>query len=267
MHLPPASAPVLGDRKRLIQVVANLLGNAVKYTPEEGKIVLRLQVNEDEISLKVIDDGIGMTDETVASIFDLFVQAERTPDRSQGGLGLGLALVKNLVSAHGGTVNAQSAGLGQGSTFEIRLPRLAVQPVPETNEKTPVVHADSAAEPLRILIVDDNIDAANILEMFLSLSGHKVSVEYLAADAIENAMNNAPQVCLLDIGLPDMDGYELALQLRTLPQTAESMLIALTGYSQEKDREKSLASGFDHHFVKPIDTSKLAQLLKQVSET
>lgn len=265
VHLPPDPAPVLGDRERLIQAVANLLGNACKYTPEDGSIVIRLQVSEDEVMLSVEDNGIGMTEETVKGVFDLFVQAERTPDRSQGGLGLGLALAKNLVNAHAGTVHAVSAGLGQGSTFMIRLPRLHVPDVPPYEMAAAGLPITATGHSLRLLIVDDNADAANMLEMFLSAAGYQVRAEYSAAKAVETAKNFSPQVCLLDIGLPDMDGHELAIQLRALPQTTKSLIIAVTGYGQERDKEKSLASGFDHHFVKPIDTARLLHLLGQVS--
>ena len=265
LHLPPEPTLVSGDRKRLVQVIANLVGNAAKYTPEGGNITLHLQVEGDEVVLAISDNGVGMTPETASSVFDLFVQAERTPDRSQGGLGLGLALVKNLVAAHHGTVHARSEGLGKGSTFTVRWPRLKSQPsFPAASGNIKGVVAQ-AAQALRILVVDDNVDAANLLQMFLEATGHAVRAEYKAIEAIECARRISPQVCLLDIGLPDMDGHELARHLRAMPETADAVLIAVTGYCQDHDREKSIAAGFDHHFVKPVDTAELTHLLRQIA--
>lgn len=265
LHLPPSSAPVLGDRKRLIQVVTNMLGNASKYTPEGGNIVVRLQIETDQVVLDISDNGIGMTSDTASRVFELFAQAERTPDRSQGGLGLGLALVKNLVAAHEGSVQAASLGLGTGSRFTVRLPLLKSATILPVSQWNRIDRREAPIQPLRIMVVDDNIDAANMLEMFLSASGHDVSVEYMAAKAIESARRLSPQVCLLDIGLPDMDGHELARQLRTIPETAGALLIAVTGYSQELDKEKSAAAGFDYHFVKPVNTAQLADVLRQMA--
>lgn len=266
LHMPPGPAPVQGDRKRLIQIVANIVGNASKYTPEEGNIAVRLQAHADEVVLIISDNGIGMEPELAARVFELFAQAERTPDRSQGGLGLGLALVKNLVASHGGSVHAHSKGLGEGSTFTVRLPRLVTQIYASAAAGQAMAQRPGAEQrqPLRILVVDDNIDAANMLEMFLDTGGHAVSVEYLACAAIERARSISPQVCFLDIGLPDMDGYELARQLRSMPETAQAVLIALTGYTQGQDKEKSLAAGFDHHFVKPVDAAQLVNVLSRI---
>jgi signal transduction histidine kinase/CheY-like chemotaxis protein len=266
LQLPPESALVLGDRKRLIQVVANLLSNASKYTAENGNIVLGLQVRADTIVLDISDDGIGISPEMVTQVFDLFAQAERTPDRSLGGLGLGLALVKSLVSSHGGSVHANSKGLGEGSTFTIHLPRLASQSgvlAPAASTMT----ASIAANPLRIMVVDDNRDVANTLRMFLHAIGHDVSVDYEATSAIKRAKRMSPQVCMLDIGLPDIDGNALARQLRAMPETEGAVLIAVTGYNQEQEKVKSMAAGFDYHFVKPLDTAKLLSLLAEIAAT
>jgi CheY-like chemotaxis protein len=254
---------VEGDYKRLVQVVSNLLTNAAKYTPEGGNIVVRLQVHPAEVLVEVSDNGIGMAPEMLSHVFDLFAQAKRTSDRSQGGLGLGLALVKNLVESHGGSVLAGSEGIGRGSTFTVRLPRLSSKPVSTPHAGTVSgKRIDYPGSPLRVLIVDDNADAANVLQMLLSTTGHEVRIEYTAASAIERARQFAPQVCLLDIGLPDMDGKDLARRLRSMPETADAMLIAATGYGQEQDRKDTIAAGFDHHFVKPVDTAKLLALLK-----
>jgi signal transduction histidine kinase/CheY-like chemotaxis protein len=266
LHLPQEPAFVVGDSKRLVQVVTNLLSNAIKYTPKDGYIAARIDMDRDDVTLLVSDDGIGMMPQTVSQVFELFTQAERTSDRSQGGLGLGLALVKSLVMSHGGTVQAASDGLGMGSTFTVRLPR-SQRSTHLAGEHLSEPAASKQQQPLRMLVVDDNVDAANTLEMLLSATGHDVSVEYTAASAIACAQKIRPQVCLLDIGLPDMDGNQLAGQLRATPETASSVLIAVTGYGQEKEREKSLMSGFDYHFVKPIDTAKLLALLAQVPHT
>ncbi len=258
LDLPPALAPVKGDHKRLVQVVANLLNNANKYTPEGGHIELRLLEEGDDYLLSVRDDGIGMEPQLVARVFDLFTQAERTPDRSQGGLGLGLALAKSLVELHGGTLQAASAGLGQGSIFTVRLPRHsqeAALPVAQTSG-----HAQ-AIKPLKVLLVDDNLDAVHTLQLFLAAGGHRVEIAYCAADAVDLARVFAPEVCLLDIGLPDFDGNELARRLRRLPQATHATLIAMTGYGRQQDRDAAMAAGFDHYMVKPVNTVELSSLL------
>jgi signal transduction histidine kinase/CheY-like chemotaxis protein len=265
LHLPPGAAPVLGDRKRLVQVIVNVFNNAAKYTPEGGNISVRLQVLRDQVILDVADDGIGMSPELIAQVFNLFAQAERTSDRSQGGLGLGLALVKSLVESHGGSVHADSAGEGRGSRFTIRLSRLNSDLTVKQDADAIDALLPQPAQSLRIMVVDDNADAANTLEMFLHVAGHQVAVEYAAVQAISKARSMCPQVCLLDIGLPDMDGFELARRLRAMPETASSLLIAITGYSQEQDRKKAIEAGFDYHLVKPIDTPQLLSLLQEIS--
>ncbi|HYD82200.1 MAG TPA: ATP-binding protein [Paucimonas sp.] len=264
LQLPQESAGVLGDQKRLVQVIANLLNNSAKYTPDGGHIVLRLEVWAQEVVLTVTDNGIGMEPDLVLRVFDLFAQAERTSDRSQGGLGLGLALVKSLATLHGGSVQAYSKGLGAGSTFTVRLPRLVTLPPRVVPQEDEAPRRPAYAKALRVMVVDDNIDAARTLEMFLHAAGHEVFVEHRASSALECARVEAPSVCLLDIGLPDIDGNELASRLRAIPETAGAVLIAVTGYGQEQDREKSYAAGFDYHFVKPVDTAKLAALLAEI---
>ena len=265
VDVPPAPAYVKGDHKRLVQVCANLLNNATKYTPEGGTIQLRLEADGNDYVLTVADDGIGMEPALVERVFDLFTQAERTPDRSQGGLGLGLALVKSLVELHGGEVRAYSPGLGKGSTFTVRLPRhtqdVVLAPAPVVGE-----HHEEGGVPLRILLVDDNVDAVHTLQLFLRSGGHRVEVAYSATDALELAKTFAPEVCLLDIGLPDFDGNELARRLRVLPQAAGATLIAMTGYGRQQDRDASMAAGFDHYLVKPVNTTQLADILAAAAE-
>jgi signal transduction histidine kinase len=263
VDVPPAAARVLGDEKRLVQVIANLLANAAKYTPERGKISLQMTLERNEVVLAVRDNGIGMEEELLGRVFELFAQAERTSDRSQGGLGLGLALVRSLVELHGGQVSAHSAGVGKGSEFIVRLPRISDQPAfPATPEALPERPANAHA--LRIMVVDDNKDAAQTLAILLEASGHTVFVEFESPVALNRARAIRPSVCLLDIGLPEMDGNELARRLRSQPETARAVLIAISGYGQKQDKETAIAAGFDHYFVKPVDTRKLLAVLGQV---
>jgi CheY-like chemotaxis protein len=211
------------------------------------------------VLLGVIDNGIGMRHETAERVFDLFAQAERTPDRSAGGLGLGLALVKSLVELHGGTVTAFSAGLGSGSAFTVSLPLAGAQ----GDERAVAAPAggSTAAGPARITVVDDNADAAEMLGLLLEASGHEVTVERNARRALSASKHNPADIYLLDIGLPEIDGYQLARALKAQPETEASVLIAVTGYGQESDRAQALAAGFSHHLVKPVHPEKLLDLL------
>jgi signal transduction histidine kinase len=258
LALPPGRAQVCGDSTRLVQIVTNLLNNASKYTPEGGTIALELTQDAAMVQIRVRDDGIGIDAALLPHVFDLFIQGERSAHRTQGGLGLGLALVKSLVERHGGSVSAASAGHGAGSEFIIRLPRAhgdaPVLPVPRQA-------GAGSAGLLEILIVDDNADAADTLSLFLGTVGHQLRVAYDGQSALELAAAAAPHVLLLDIGLPDIDGYELARRLRAMPQTAHATLIALTGYGQPEDRERAIGAGFDHHLTKPVDAAALVRLL------
>lgn len=265
VHMPPEPIWVQGDRTRLVQIIANLLNNAAKYTPDGGEIELRLEAEGSRVECRVRDNGIGISADLLPHVFELFAQGQRSPDRSQGGLGLGLALVNSLVELHGGSIAAYSEGAGCGSEFTVSLPRLLAHPearADSVKEKPP--YMQPANKALRIMIVDDNADAANSLALLLQAQGHQVAVEYSAQDALERARLEAPEVLLLDIGLPDMDGNALARQMRTLPQTASATLIALTGYGQEKDRIRSKEAGFDHHLVKPADSTVLKDLLARI---
>jgi PAS domain S-box-containing protein len=265
LHLPPEMAKVNGDKKRLIQVVANILNNAAKYTPEGGNIVLSVEVHAAHVVIKVEDNGIGMEASLVARAFNLFTQAERTPDRSSGGLGLGLALVKSLTELHGGWVSCESQGLGKGSTFSVYLPR-QVESKGEPDRLHDGQTTEQEAAPLRILVVDDNEDAAAMIAMLLDALGHHVMVEHSSRKALERARQDAPQVCVLDIGLPEMDGIELAKRLRAQSETANALLIAVTGYGQDQDRQQTRAAGFDHHLVKPADIKQLSAILADIKK-
>jgi PAS domain S-box-containing protein len=267
VHTPPETAFVLGDQKRLVQVLTNLLNNAAKYTPDGGSIVLNMEVDEDHVRMTVADDGIGMAPEFVQHAFELFAQGERSSDRSQGGLGIGLALVKSLMELHGGSITAHSEGAGKGSRFTVCLPHLKVQPGASRFEpEQGAVSAEAATEALKVMVVDDNADAAEMLGMFVEALGHQVFIEHGSGKALERARAEMPDVCLLDIGLPDMDGNELARRLRAQPETAGAVLVAVTGYGQERERNNALGAGFDHHFVKPLDTAKLADLLNEIAD-
>jgi signal transduction histidine kinase/ActR/RegA family two-component response regulator len=260
IDLPPEPARVLGDRIRLVQILTNLLNNAAKYTPDGGKIALQVDVSGSDVQLLVRDNGIGIAPALQKYVFDLFSQAERTADRVQGGLGLGLALVKSLAELHGGCVACHSEGLGKGSCFTVRLPRL-VQPAGAEDRSQSTISVAGPASRRRILIVDDNADAARMLAMLLEALGHDVMIEFSAEQGLERACAEAPDACVLDIGMPVMDGHALARRLRSQPETRHAMLIAITGYGQEQDLKKALAAGFDHHFVKPVDTAKFLAVI------
>jgi PAS domain S-box-containing protein len=260
LHLPSDAARVSGDRKRLVQSFANILGNAARYTPDGGRIDLHLRLAPERVEVEVRDNGIGMTPELTVRAFELFTQAERSADRSQGGLGIGLALVKSLVELHDGTVSAYSDGPGRGSRFTVALPRLH-----EEGEDAPhalvAARAVAQGEALDVLIVDDNVDAAQILAMYIGAVGHRATVWHSPGKALAHAAAHRPDVCVLDIGLPEFDGHELARRLRALPGMADVPLVAVSGYGQARDRDRALAAGFDRHFVKPVMAADILSVL------
>ena len=255
---------VHGDKKRLVQIMANLLANAAKYTHGHGKIALKLDVHDDRVEVTVEDNGIGMEEEFIPHVFDLFAQAERSSDRTSGGLGLGLALVKSLIELHHGKVTCMSRGLGKGSEFSICLPKIDKKKELIERRERPRMDIP-AAQALKIMVVDDNVDAAAMLAMLLELAGHQVIVANTASDALHRSKADVPNVFVLDIGLPDFDGNKLARYLRNQSETADAVLIALTGYGMQEDHEKSIGAGFDHHLVKPVDTEKLEMILAKVN--
>ena len=262
LSLPTQAIWLHADAARLEQVVVNLLTNAAKYTDQGGHIWLTLQQEGEEAVLRVRDTGVGIAPEILPRIFDLFTQAEQSLDRSQGGLGIGLALVQRLVEMHGGTVEASSA-LGQGSEFVVRLP---VVPPPEPQPSLPPTEKAQPTKPsLRVLVVDDNVDTVTTLALLVQESGHDVRTAYDGTAVLEAALDYRPNVVLLDIGLPGLNGFEVAKRLRQQPALQNAVLVAMTGYGRESDRQRSQEAGFDHHLVKPGDFGKVLQILATVS--
>jgi PAS domain S-box-containing protein len=254
------AAPLLtvnADKVRLTQCVSNLLINAAKYTDPGGRIDIRTFTEAQETVIEVHDDGIGMSAELLPRVFELFVQNDASLDRSQGGLGLGLSICKQLIEMHGGRMAAVSAGVGQGSTFTIRLP--TEQPVPAPDVERPAREVSTR----RVLIVDDNQDAADSMAMLLGSGGHEVRAVYGAEDALTEAVSFAPDVVLLDIGLPHVDGYEVARRLRAAAVSAK--LVALSGYGRPEDQRQSAAAGFDAHLLKPVDLQAIEEILARTS--
>ncbi|RSZ57730.1 hybrid sensor histidine kinase/response regulator [Massilia atriviolacea] len=253
--LPAHEVWLSGDHVRLGQIVGNLLHNAFKFTPPGGIVKLSAEVAGQEIVIRVADNGIGIAANKLDVIFDLFAQDGFTPDRVQDGLGIGLSLVRTLVTLHHGTVSASSAGVDQGSVFEVRLP---IDAIGSGDAGAQAAGADAAAT--RILVVDDNVDAADMLAELLGIGGHDVKVAYNGQQALERAAQFRPAYVFLDIGLPDMSGYQVAAKMRELPGMDDALLVALTGYGQARDREQAMEAGFDDHIVKPIDFAKVTSL-------
>jgi PAS domain S-box-containing protein len=263
VDVPASPVELMGDPTRLAQAVGNLLNNAAKYTPPGGHIALRVRQDESFAVIEVDDDGVGIPQGMLENIFSLFTQVGKTIERSQGGLGIGLYLVRSLVGLHGGTVTATSAGAGQGSRFTVRLPCLPQQ-APAQVPTAPLRHV---AEPagLKVLLVDDNVDAAETLGIVLEMAGSQVRTVHDGPSVLPAAREFDPDVVLLDIGLPGMNGYEVAAQLRQQPRFRHTLLVAITGWGGEQDRRRAQEAGFDHHLTKPVDFNALEPLLKPPS--
>jgi CheY-like chemotaxis protein len=257
VSLPTETLMADGDPVRLEQITTNLLTNAAKYTSPGGRIEIALRREGERAVLSVRDNGMGVSPDLLPRIFDLFAQGERALDRSEGGLGVGLSVVKRLVEMHGGTITARSSGSGAGSEFVVRLPALASVP---QERRVPAVVAGNRAHA-RVLIVEDNPDASDALHMLLELLGHKVRVVRDGPAALEAVRANIPDVALVDIGLPGMDGYEVARRARPLASPGQMTLIALTGYGRDEDKARALEAGFDYHLTKPVDVDALRTLL------
>jgi signal transduction histidine kinase/ActR/RegA family two-component response regulator len=262
VSLPVEPLRVEGDLTRLVQVVANLLNNAAKYTDPGGRIEVSAGREGDEAVIRVRDTGIGIAPEHLPHVFDLFTQADRAIDRAQGGLGIGLTMVQRLAQMHGGRVAAGSAGPGQGSEFVVCLPLLP--DVPGATGAPLATSAERLRRPRRILVVDDNEDAARSLADLLELYAHQVEVVHDGASALEAVRVHRPEVVLLDIGLPGIDGYEVARRLRRQTDAASLLLVALSGYGQEEDQRRALEAGFDDHLTKPVEFEALDRLLAAV---
>jgi CheY-like chemotaxis protein len=262
IEMPADPVTFAGDPLRLAQVLANLLTNAGKYTDPEGHILLRASATAANVTISVSDDGIGMSADALSRVFAMFSQVRSTQDRSEGGLGIGLALAKGLVELHGGRITATSAGPGRGSEFTVELPRRAIHVARRSaGNETPA----GRATPRRVLIADDNKDAADSLAMLLRLEGHAVTVAADGREALTAFATLLPEVAVLDIGMPELDGYEVARQVRQRPRGPEVLLIAVTGWGQEADKARALAAGFDHHFTKPVEPERLSQLLRALT--
>jgi CheY-like chemotaxis protein len=251
---------VLGDPVRLAQVLGNLLSNAYKYTDPGGRVTLRAWRERGLVVVSVKDDGIGIRPELVSRVFDIFTQVDPRPERTASGLGLGLALVKRLVELHGGSVEAFSHGLGHGSEFTVRLPALAA-----TGESLdlPAQRAIAQArERRRILIVDDLRDSAESLELLLRLAGHETRIAFDGAEAVDMAEAFRPDVILLDLGMPRLNGFDACRRIRAQAWADGVLLVAVTGWGQDTDRQRSTEAGFDAHLVKPVDYEELDELLR-----
>jgi PAS domain S-box-containing protein len=262
LELRLAAGPIAvhGDMTRLTQVVVNLLNNAAKYTPEGGRIELETRIEGRDAVILVRDNGVGIPPQLLERVFDVFAQGERTLDRSEGGLGIGLTLARRIVGLHGGTIFARSDGAGQGSEFEVRLPRLDLTvPEPEPGEGSAIT---AASRRRSVLVVDDNEDAATSLAMLLEMAGHESSIEHEGKAALARALRDQPDIVLLDLGLPGLSGYEVAEALRAHPEGRAMRIYALTGYGHQEDRARSAAAGFDGHLVKPVVPSELIALIE-----
>lgn len=260
LQMPGEQIMLQADATRLSQVFANLLNNAAKFTARGGHITLRVEREDAEAVIRVCDTGIGIAADALPLIFEMFTQADRTLERNHAGLGVGLTLVRRLVELHGGTVEAHSKGPDLGAEFVVRLPVLAGAS-PRARRAAEVRDPKAAATALRILVVDDNVDSALTLAALLSMYGHEVCTAHDGLDALEEMSRFKPDVAILDIGMPKMNGYSVAKHIRSRSNETQPLLIAVTGWGQDEDRRRSKAAGFDHHLVKPVDPAALSALL------
>jgi CheY-like chemotaxis protein len=265
--LPAGPVELEVDPLRISQALSNLLTNAAKYTDIGGRIALTAALDEARrLTISVADTGIGLSVQTIPRLFEMFSQVESPVDRAEGGLGIGLALVKGLVELHGGTVEACSAGLGHGSRFSICLPASAVaKRRPTDSESGAVKPAPLPGHGLRILLADDNRDAVDSLALVLKMGGYEVHATHSGPEALEAGALVQPDVFILDIGMPQISGYELASRIRGESWGRTALLIALTGWGQQEDKERSRDAGFDHHLTKPVDPDQLERLLRELA--
>lgn len=263
VSMPDATLCVNCDRVRLAQVLSNLLNNAAKYTRSGGTIRLSVARDGADVVFRIRDNGIGIPPEMLSKVFELFTQVERSLDRSRGGLGVGLTLARRLVELHGGRIDVASEGPGHGSEFTVRLPAVSAAATHEVPKSDPSPSETVAHTPLRILVVDDNVDAADSVAWLFRKQAHDVRTTHDGRSAIELATEFRPQVVVLDLGLPQVDGYEVSRRLRTLPETRDALIIAVSGYGQDEDRRRSRQAGFDHHFIKPVDFQTLLGIVRE----
>lgn len=263
VHLPDDDVWLHVDQVRIAQVLANLLNNAAKYTDQGGHIWLESEVEDGQLLIRVRDDGIGMTPQDEERVFEMFQQVQGSSARSQGGLGIGLTLVRRLAEMHGGSVSVHSDGVGKGSQFVVRLPVLEAAG-PSKNVVASGEQSGGKLGQLRILVVDDNVDSAEMFSEILRLDGHELAVAYDGKTALEQATAMHPDVVFLDIGLPDMSGYEVAERIRQRVDSADTLIAAVTGFGQASDRQRAKNAGIDHHLVKPVEPEKIRQLLAKV---
>ncbi len=262
IDLPSEPIVVDGDLTRLAQVLSNLLNNSAKYTPKGGRIGLEVRKLPDAVLFKVSDNGVGIPPEMLESIFDMFGQVNRTLDRAQGGLGIGLSLVRKLVELHNGTVHAESAGPGHGATFLVLLPRVVQEGEKERSPDEVPVREATEWRPKKILVVDDNVDSAESLATFLRMHGHSTRVAHSSSAALAMRDEFHPDIMFLDIGLPEMNGYEVARRVRAARHGADTCLVAVTGWGGDKDKENAKAAGFNAHLTKPVDLAVVQGLLE-----
>jgi two-component system, sensor histidine kinase len=265
IELPAGPLWAVGDQARLAQVVGNLVNNAAKYTPDGGRIHVSLRGEGVRGLVRVADNGVGMPAEAIPHVFEMFTQVNRTLDRSQGGLGIGLSLVHQLVELHGGSVQAESNGVGKGSTFTLRLPLAQAMFVTAPPEPVaPELHAESLPRRLRLLVIDDNADVADSLAALLEESGHEARTEYGGAAGIRAAVEFAPDVVFCDIGMPGINGHEVAFELKAKPQFASTLLVAVTGWGSDEHHRRTREAGFDVHLTKPVDPEAVQELLARI---
>ena len=258
----PAGLLVEGDSERLTQVFGNILNNAAKYTDNGGRISIRATADEEWVTVTIEDTGIGIAPDLLARVFELFTQAEQGLERSQGGLGVGLSVAKRLVEEHGGEILAASEGIGRGSRFRVRLPRSVAKELDAP--AVPAIAAPRGASR-RVLVVDDNEDSADMVRLFLEDLGHEIRVACDGPTALEAAAAFAPEMVLLDIGLPGLSGYEVAERMRRIPSCQEIPIIAMTGYARDTDRAEAERAGFTAHLAKPISIDRLATLVHELA--
>jgi signal transduction histidine kinase len=269
LAIPQESVPLAADRVRLVQVFTNLLDNAAKFTPKGGSILLEVERQGAQAAVRVSDDGIGMDPKSLAQVFEMFYQVDQSLERTHGGLGLGLTLARRLVEMHGGRLEASSAGLGKGSQFVAWLPLLGI--VPKIEPASPPPRAEAAplsrSPSLRVLIADDNVDTAESFNILLKLNGHDTQMAHDGRQAVELAQKMRPDVAIVDIGMPHLNGYDVARRIREEPWGKQLFLIAATGWAQPEDRRRTHEAGFDIHLVKPVEPEVLLNLLKQWAKT